>query len=160
MSTLTWSDSLTLNQPQMDQTHREFVDLLADVEAALGSPHDTIAERFAELLAHTEQHFAQEEQWMQRIGFAPENCHAFQHKQVLDVLREVGRRIGTEGDQEILSNLVAELSKWFPVHAQMMDQALAETMAMVGLDPATGQMSRPPEAPREPVTGCGSASCS
>jgi hemerythrin len=160
MSTLTWSDSLTVNQAQMDQTHQEFVELLAGVETALDTAGDGLAGPFAAFLAHTEQHFAQEEQWMQRIGFAPENCHAFQHRQVLEVLREVGRRIGSEGDREILRNLVTELAKWFPVHAQMMDQALAETMAVVGLDPVTGNMVRPPDETREPVTSCGSASCS
>jgi hemerythrin len=31
--TLTWSDDLVMNMDQMDQTHREFVDLLAALEA-------------------------------------------------------------------------------------------------------------------------------
>ena len=160
MSTLLWSDTLALNQPEMDQTHREFVDLLAGVETVLDSGEPAIRARFAEFLAHTEEHFAQEERWMARIGFAPENCHTFQHKQVLEVLREVDKRIGTEGDTDILKNLVAGLAQWFPGHAQMMDQALAETMTLVGLDPVTGDMANPPQEAREPVTGCGSSSCS
>jgi len=34
MPVLEWSDALALDLPQMDDTHREFVDLLAAVDAA------------------------------------------------------------------------------------------------------------------------------
>jgi hemerythrin len=159
MSTLTWSDQLCLNQPQMDHTHEEFVDLLGKLESALALGTASAAPALAAFLAHTETHFAQEERWMQLMGFAPENCHTFQHQQVLEVVREVSRRMGSEGDDQILRNLVAGLAEWFPVHAQMMDQALAETMALVGLDPETGHMARPPESTQEAITSCGSSSC-
>jgi hemerythrin len=160
MSTLTWSEALAVNQADMDDTHREFVELLAEVEHALDEDHESVGDRFQRFLAHTEEHFAQEERWMARIGFAPENCHAFQHRHVLDVLREVRTVIGTTGDAQILRRLVAELAQWFPAHAQMMDQALAETMSAVGLDPSTGTMANPPSPQQEAITGCGSSSCS
>jgi hemerythrin-like metal-binding protein len=89
MSTLAWTDSLALNQPRMDTTHREFVELLATVERALDDHPDGLAADYQALVEHTVEHFAQEERWMASIGFAPENCHATQHKHVLDVLREV-----------------------------------------------------------------------
>lgn len=40
---LTWTDDLTLQQARMDQTHREFVELLSELEAALAQ---AIAERW------------------------------------------------------------------------------------------------------------------
>lgn len=160
MSTLSWSDTFALNHARMDQTHREFVDLLAAVEQALDEDHESVGRHFDAFLAHTEGHFAQEDGWMLRIGFASENCHAFQHRHVLDVLREVKGVIGTTGDAQILRRLITELANWFPAHAQMMDQALAETMQAVGFDTATGAMSNPPAESREPMTGCGSSNCS
>ncbi len=159
MSTLTWNDDLTLNHGAMDQTHREFVELLGDVERSLDEDHEGVGTSFDRFLDHTESHFAQEERWMRNIGFAPENCHSFQHKHVLDVLREVKTVVGTTGDAQILRRLVAELANWFPAHAQMMDQALAETMAAAGYDSETGELLRPPSAEVAPITGCGSASC-
>jgi hemerythrin-like metal-binding protein len=160
MPTLNWSESLALNHGQMDRTHKEFVTLLAAVEQALDDDHEGVGKHFGDLLAHTEAHFAQEEQWMQRVGFAPENCHAFQHGHVLDVLREVKGVVGTTGDAQILRRLVAELANWFPAHAQMMDQVLAETMNAIGFDAHTGAVLRPPAAGQAPITGCGSADCS
>ena len=71
---------------------------------------------------------------MAAIGFEPENCHAFQHKHVLDVLQEGKGVLGTTGDAQILRRLVSELAAWFIAHAQMMDSALAETMQARGFD--------------------------
>lgn len=134
MPTLTWTDALALNHPQMDSTHVEFVDRLAGLEAALDGSPDELPGTFNALLDHTVEHFAQEERWMAAIGFAPENCHTVQHKHVLDVLREVRGVIGSTGDAQILRRLVSELAAWFTAHAQMMDAALAETMRNCGFD--------------------------
>lgn len=151
---------MLLQQPRMDATHREFVDLLAAVEDALEHEPDELAPRFQRFLDHTVEHFGQEERWMQAIGFAPENCHAFQHKHVLDVLHEVKGVIGSTGDAQILRRLITELAAWFPAHAQMMDSALAETMQACGYDTETGTVARPPTGDADPITGCGSSSCS
>lgn len=159
MTTLTWTDDLALGQPRMDATHVEFVDLLAALETALQAP-DTVAAALDALVAHTDAHFAQEDRWMAALGFAPQNCHAFQHQSVMNVLREVQRLHAAEGDVALVQRLAGELAVWFPQHAQMMDAALAETMAQRGYDPETGAMTNPPAPEAEAVTGCGSSRCS
>lgn len=153
MSALTWSEALALQQPQMDTTHREFVELLGAIEAALDGPEATLQARYAEFVTHTEAHFAQEERWMATLGFAAENCHAFQHAHVLGVLRDV--QAATPG-AAVLRVLVTELAQWFPQHAQAMDAALAQVMADCGFDPATGRLDR---TLGEAITTCGTGSC-
>ena len=160
MTALLWTEALALQQPRMDTTHREFVDLVTELEAALPGPIHGVDDCLARLLEHTVEHFAQEERWMLKLGFSAQNCHAFQHAHVLQVLREVLRMQHEEGDLDTVRQLVAELAKWFPVHAQTMDAGLALTMAEQGFDPETGQLARAPAAQAEPLTGCGSVSCS
>jgi len=157
--TLLWSDAWLLQQPRMDATHREFVDLLAAVEMALDHEPDELALRYTQLRDHTVEHFAQEERWMAAIGFEPDNCHAYQHRHVLDVLREVNGVIGSTGDAQIVRRLITELAAWFPAHAQMMDAALAETMQACGYDADTGTLARPLRTSAEPGSGCGSSGC-
>jgi hemerythrin-like metal-binding protein len=159
MTLLTWNDDLTLGQARMDATHIEFVDLLNAVAAAVAEPARAAA-ALAALVDHTDAHFAQEERWMAALGFAPQNCHAFQHEAVMNVLREVQHRHAAEGDRALVERLVAELAAWFPQHAQMMDAALAQTMAERGYDPETGALACPPAPEAELITGCGSGSCS
>jgi len=99
---LQWSEALSLNMPLMDVTHQEFVDLLAQV---VQSPDDTLLSRWADLIRHTDDHFGREDQWMQDTGFAADNCHAIQHKIVLEVMREGGKR-GLNGELAVVQGLV------------------------------------------------------
>jgi hemerythrin-like metal-binding protein len=166
MSTLTWTDDLSLNHARMDATHQEFVDLLAEADAALqAGEQPLLLARFERLVQHTVEHFAQEDRWMAATGFAPENCHSFQHQSVLNVMTECAKRAREEGDFEPLSVAVSELAIWFPQHAKMMDAGLALHMEEVGFDPETGLCSKLPATAdaegREPalISGCGGASC-
>ena len=158
MSTLTWTDTFRLDVPRMDDTHREFVDCLAALEAAAGDAAAS-ATALDALVVHTVAHFEQEERWMAALNFAPENCHGMQHRQVLEVVREVVRRQATAHDREMLESLVKALAEWFPVHATMMDAALAMTMAERGFDPESGLPEKALEPEAAAITGCGSGTC-
>ena len=72
MSTLAWSERLVLNQPTLDTTHEEFVGLLNDFGSALDAGVDALP-AYQALLAHTEAHFAMEEDWMARCDFEAQN---------------------------------------------------------------------------------------
>lgn len=159
MNALNWSENLALQQPRMDQTHREFIDLLQQLGQAAGNGATDIDERLAGLTTHTEAHFDQEERWLAAVGFAPDNCHAAQHRQVLLVLEDVRRAWREEGNRPLVQVLVQELGNWFVAHAQTMDAGLVQLMAEQGYDPDTGQCERPRDAEAAPLTGCGSAQC-
>lgn len=141
---ITWNDELLTRHPQMDATHREFVEHLIQVESALGQADTVLLPRYDALVAHTVEHFAQEDRWMAALGFAPQNCHAMQHTQVLAVLQDVRRQHVEAGQTDLIGRLLPELMQWFEHHAQAADAGLAGYMAEVGFDPATGEMARPP----------------
>jgi hemerythrin len=159
MTALTWSEALALKQPRMDQTHREFVELLQGLDAASARGPAAVEDLLATLIVHTEAHFGQEDRWMSALGFAPVNCHSAQHAQVLTVLREVQQGHGWLSDPKLMPTLVDELGRWFVVHAQTVDAALAQRMLECGYDPESGHLMQPPAASTEPITGCGGASC-
>ena len=142
MHLLQWSDALSLDLPLMDDTHREFVDLLARVAQA---SDDALLPAWDQLIAHTQDHFDREDRWMAETGFSSTHCHATQHKVVLQVMREGARR-GLGGDLGLVRQMASELALWFPQHAQSMDAALALHVRRVGYDPVSGTVSMP--APR------------
>lgn len=153
MATLQWSAALELDLPAMDDTHREFVDLLAVVEQA----DDTaLLPAWQALVEHTDQHFGQEDRWMAATRFASGNCHSMQHKVVLQVMREGAER-GARGELAVVRGMAAELAPWFSQHAQSMDAALALHLRRVGFDPVTGQLQLPEALPAELIQGCGGA---
>jgi hemerythrin-like metal-binding protein len=157
MTALTWNESLALNNAQMDRTHEEFVGLLAAAAAALPGPDADLLQAFDLLTLHTVEHFAQEDRWMAATGFAPANCHAYQHQAVLAVMQECVKRAREGGDFEPLRLAVDELAAWFPQHAQSMDAALAQHLQGIGFDPASGQCAH--AAPAQALTGCGGSRC-
>ena len=155
MPRLEWSEALSLDLPLMDDTHREFVDLLAAVEAAAD---DAVIPAWRALIDHTQQHFDQEDRWMRETRFAAGNCHSVQHKVVLDVMRE-GLTRAEAGDIELLRLMAGELAQWFPQHAQSMDAGLALHMRRCAHDPATGAVLNPQALPAGEISGCGSVAC-
>lgn len=156
MAHLEWSDALSLDLSFMDDTHREFVDLLAQAQDA---DDDHLAAAWQALITHTDAHFGQEDRWMLATRFASTNCHSMQHKVVLQVMRE-GAVQALDGDLGAVRGLASELALWFPQHAQSMDAALALHLRRAGYDPLTGVVRRPGELPASLVEGCGSATCS
>jgi hemerythrin-like metal-binding protein len=156
MAYLEWSDALSLDLPLMDDIHREFVDLLAQVQHA---PDTLLADAWLALISHTDAHFGQEDRWMAATRFASSNCHSMQHKVVLQVMRE-GAALAAGGQLDAVRAMASELALWFPQHAQSMDAALALHLRRAGYDPLTGVVNRPAELPAELVQGCGSAACS
>ncbi|WP_341889944.1 hemerythrin domain-containing protein [Variovorax sp. YR752] len=155
MPALEWSEALSLDLPLMDDTHREFVDLLAAFDSADDSAR---LDAWRALIDHTQVHFDQEDRWMRETRFAAGNCHSVQHKVVLQVMRE-GLKRAEAGEPEILSMMSGELAMWFPQHAQSMDAGLALHLRRVGHDPLSGVVAHPDALPRDEISGCGSAAC-
>ena len=142
MALLDWSDTLELGQDVMDGTHREFVELLNRVGSA---PEAELLPRLDEFIAHTEAHFGQEEKWMEAMQFPPLGCHRNEHEGVLEIMREVRKRIagGETHYGQVLAKAIAE---WFPLHAQSMDAVLALTIRQSGFDTSRVSPLNPPEA--------------
>ena len=151
--TLTWSDDLVMNMDKMDQTHREFVDLLAATELA---PEDKLIDSFIELIAHTEEHFNGENQWMQDVSLGPGGCHTDEHDMILKVMREALRRGQEDGNLKLVRQLTGELAVWFDGHAKSMDAVLAMFIKEVEYDPVTRIVHKPQVLPEGVAAGeCG-----
>lgn len=156
MPALPWSEALELGLDFMDDTHREFVDLLARAEA---SGDADLPAAWQAVVEHTADHFGREDEWMRATGFASGNCHSVQHKVVLEVLRQ-GQAAAERGDLAPARQMIKELAVWFPHHAQTMDAALALHLRGIGYDAATGVVHRPEALPAATIHGCGGATCS
>ncbi len=116
-----WHDRFLLGHAQMDETHKEFVDL---VNALLTVRDAVLPAALAAFAAHAETHFEQENEWMEKYDFPPRDCHIGEHQKVLASVREVQQRLAL-GDVEIVRKLANALMDWFTAHADYMDSALA-----------------------------------
>ena len=121
---LRWSDGFLLGYPPIDDTHREFVEVVASMLRARDAE---LADAIAAFERHAEAHFGQEAGWMEGTGFPAMQCHVDEHDAVMRSVRRVRERVAA-GDIAIGRRLAMELVRWFPAHADYMDSALAQWM--------------------------------
>ena len=124
MPALPWNDSYLLGYGPMDETYREFVD---SVNALLTCSDEEFATRLEAFARHAQEHFAEEDAWMERTDFPPKDCHIGEHAAVMQSVREVMALVQA-GDIAEGRRLAAALADWFPGHAFHLDSALAHWM--------------------------------
>jgi hemerythrin-like metal-binding protein len=105
----------------MDRLHAEFEELLA-IAGTERAP-DWI-DLLSKVDAHLRVHFAEEDRWMAETDFPARQCHMDEHAAVLATSGEVLQR-ALRGDMEHARPFIAELTRWFPAHADYLDSALA-----------------------------------
>jgi len=121
MPTLNWSDTLVLDFAPLDEMHREFVNMLAEVETC---PDADLAQHWDALVKRTQALFGREDDWMKSTRFSSGSNHSLQHRVVLNVMRE-GLGMARSGNNKQVRGMAAELARWFAKHIQSLDAALA-----------------------------------
>jgi hemerythrin-like metal-binding protein len=129
-NTMEWSNELALDNERMDETHREFVELVNALSVASDA---AMLPALDALLRHTEAHFGQEERWMAQSEFPPTHCHLEEHAGVLGAMREA-RNYVSEGKYQVGQVLARELEPWFRQHAATMDTMLAQWLRTRNVD--------------------------
>ena len=131
MPVMQWSEELVLDRGTMDDTHREFIDLLNRLADA---PDKKMLAALDEFIRHTEEHFAQEQRWMEQMTYPPLTCHVREHDGVLETAHEVRRRVAA-GETRFGQVLARAVAEWFSNHAASMDAVLALYMKEKGFEP-------------------------
>lgn len=124
--TLAWHDSLLLGYGPIDDTHKEFVEIVQAMQRASDAEFPACLEAFA---VHAEAHFGAEDAWMIETEFPPRECHINEHAEVMKSVKEV-QALVAQGHIVIGRDLTEELARWFPAHVDYLDSALAQWMSV------------------------------
>ena len=111
-----------LGVSEMDDTHREFVELVNQLDNA---DDQTFIPLFEQLIKHTSSHFAAENEKMQECGFPAIREHTEEHLRVLGDLERFGKRVAAGNIAMGRAYVTQQLPDWFDLHARTMDSALA-----------------------------------
>lgn len=110
-----------LGIPQMDDTHREFVELLNQLGDA---NKEDFKQLFHKLVSHTKAHFTLENMLMQETSFPAIREHMDEHQRVLGELDRMEKKV-SQGNNMFPKAYLQQLPDWFHLHANTMDSALA-----------------------------------
>lgn len=142
MPVMEWNESLTLDRGVMDETHREFVELLNRLADAPGNQLLGVLDEF---IAHSEGHFAQEQRWMEQMTYPPLECHVREHDGVMEIAHAVRARVAA-GEMRFGPVLAKAVAEWFSNHAASMDNVLALYMKEKGFEPDRDPVAAVPAA--------------
>lgn len=127
---LTWSEDLAMHVEFMDDTHREFIDLVNTINNCVD--RSQLIDRYQQLIKHTQHHFQREEQVMLKTKYPAIGEHQSDHRRVLNELTGFQRSLHRGRTQLVKSFLNDRLPEWFKLHLATMDAALAAHIKSAG----------------------------
>lgn len=118
-----WNDTQhSLNLPEMDATHRQFVDLLARAQAA---PDGELLPALDALIEHTRAHFDAETAMMEACALGSRREHEAEHRRVLAEIGQMRERAAKGRMLLVRAYLNDGVPDWFRTHLATMDADLA-----------------------------------
>ena len=122
MSVLQWEDRFSIGIAEVDHEHRELIQLINDLHAAMGGDRsqERVEEFLGEILARISAHFALEEKSMETLRYPERAEHKRDHEHLLDEIRDIMDDVTDHGvlDEDRLSN---RLRTWFGDHFASFD---------------------------------------
>ncbi len=121
---------LAVGITRMDETHKEFIDIINRLGQAADEHFLTL---FNYLIEHTHNHFQDEDIAMENSGFPPIFVHRNEHYRILDELKQLADNV-EKGDFDAARAFICRyLPEWFCMHATTMDRALACHLKAAGM---------------------------
>ncbi len=121
-----WDDSCKIGITEVDQDHKQLVDLINDLYEAMqdGSGGALLLPIFSALKHYTETHFAKEEQYMVKCNAPDQEQHFLEHKRMVAKLADLESR-HRQGEAAISLQTLTFLRDWLKNHICVVDQAIA-----------------------------------
>ncbi len=118
LSTLRWSEELSVGLDSLDEDHQLIVDLLARVQqaAAAKEPSSIVAAYLDFLTDYTAYHFHREELVLAACSFPELKAHRRAHQAAVDRLSELRARHQEQPTEQTLRELVGWVEGWVHDH--------------------------------------------
>jgi hemerythrin len=123
MALLDWNSGLSVEVSEMDAEHKQLIKLVNELNDAMksGKSKEEMGRVFNELARYTQNHFASEERYMQKVGYPHFAEHKAEHEALL---KQVGdfKADYDAGKAMISIKLMGFLRDWVRNHIQKTDK--------------------------------------
>lgn len=134
MSTIEWSDGLSVGIEEIDAQHREVVRLINELGEAmrLGKSREVLGRVLDGLVAYTRVHFATEEAYFRQFEYEGRAEHEKAHAAFIEKVAEF-RKGFEEGRVGLSIRMMSFLGDWLVDHIQGTDREYAPAFRKKGL---------------------------
>ena len=131
MNIVSWKESYTVGNEQIDHEHMVFIDIIGRVHEAVikGKSIDDLKRILDELEKYASFHFTSEENIMIDNSFPDVVEHKNEHEKLLTALNDKTTEIIRGGEDP--THLVSFLIDWFVHHTTSLDLQLSKHLASV-----------------------------
>ncbi|MFI5399659.1 MAG: bacteriohemerythrin [SAR324 cluster bacterium] len=121
-----WSDSYSVGVKQLDDEHRQLLDLVSQAMETIVSraPAQRVAGRIDEIASLTRQHFAAEERLMEQTSYRELERHRAEHRSLLEQISKAKENYAHGAISAV--DLCTTLAHWLLDHIAQSDKPFAE----------------------------------
>lgn len=130
-----WTGALSVGVPSIDAQHRQLVDLLNDLDAAVahGYTDEITRSMLDRLIRYANEHFGYEEELFARTGYPDAVAHVTEHALFRQHVEELDKR-ARRGEFVLGIEVVRFLREWLLDHVQVTDRAYGVHLRAAGID--------------------------
>ncbi len=120
---ITWSDALSVSDPDIDQQHQKLVRMINDLHDAMrkGQTESVMTNLFNRLLGYTAEHFSYEEQRMAACNYPNLSAHKARHADLVQQATALQEKFAS-GNQHLNMKVMRFLKDWITNHIQKSDK--------------------------------------
>jgi len=130
MAEFEWTDELSVGFDEIDDDHRQLLDILNEFQKKIdaGSDSAEIQATFTRLVEYAVWHFAHEETIMRDSGYPGTEKHCLQHRELTDNANDLYAS-HMKGDESILEIVIPFVRNWLTNHIMLEDKQLGRYLA-------------------------------
>jgi hemerythrin len=123
METIQWSDSISVNNSDIDNQHKNLIQLTNDLilNSNAGVNSEIIGETLQKLLKHIKQHFKDEEELLEKCNYPKLEEHKEEHKKFVLKIVQFCKDV-LDGKSTVTEEMINFLSGWLLNHTSVNDQ--------------------------------------
>lgn len=121
---MTWNENMSVGVRVLDEDHKRLVAIINELHDALKTGHgkDALGKVLDELVSYTKSHFAREEQFFTKTGYAGSAAHKKEHEDLTKQVLEVQRKFKNGETGGLSLEVMVFLKDWLTNHIQGSDK--------------------------------------
>jgi hemerythrin-like metal-binding protein len=120
-----WDESLSVNNPVLDEQHRQFIKLINDLDeltSGRGNLTKQVVDAVDFLESYAKTHFAYEESYFIEHDFPEARLHQEEHNVFIQTIMHMRRELDMEGATARLANDISRfVGDWLIMHVRGVD---------------------------------------
>lgn len=134
MSLLAWNDMFSVGILEIDNQHKQLIEITNRLNEAMISDLDrqALSGILDDLLAYTRTHFAYEERLMDLHRYGDREQHLAEHRKLVQIVVDFQSKFA-QGEVDLTGELMALLRDWLSRHILNSDRALGKALNLRGV---------------------------